>query len=161
MAPRFLLFVALSVLLAALVSDARPAKDPFLVRGKVYCDTCNFGFETPKSTSIPGATVRIECKDRKTNKPVYSREGKTNSEGMYEIHVDEDHMDEVCDAKVVNSPQLDCFKPSSGRDQARVILTDSNGISSKVRFANAMGFSKEGTVNGCSQLLKLYQETDD
>ncbi|CAN1266153.1 Anther-specific protein LAT52 [Linum perenne] len=110
---------------------------------------------------LTGATVRIECKSRKTNELVYKREGKTDSEGMYEIHVDEDHMDEVCDAKVVNSPQHDCFKPSEGRDQARVILTDSNGISSKVRFANAMGFSKEGTVDGCSQLMTLYQDNDD
>ena len=31
------------------------------------------------------------------------REGKTNLEGMYEIDVDEDHMDEVCDGKSLQS----------------------------------------------------------
>ncbi|CAI0447716.1 unnamed protein product [Linum tenue] len=160
MAPRFLLFVALCVL-PALVAATRPARNPFLVRGKVYCDTCNFGFETPKSTSIAGATVRIVCKDRKSNKVVYQREGKTNSEGNYQIQVDEDHQDQVCDAKVVRSPQLDCFKTSSGRDQARVILTENNGIASRERYANAMGFSKEGTVAGCSQLLSLYQDSEN
>lgn len=40
--------------LPALVMSARPNRNPFVVRGRVYCDTCLAGFETSASTFIAG-----------------------------------------------------------------------------------------------------------
>jgi hypothetical protein len=50
---RVLLLLALCVL-PALVRAARPARNPFVVQGSVYCDTCLAGFETSKTTNIAG-----------------------------------------------------------------------------------------------------------
>jgi len=156
---RLVLLLALCVL-PALVS-ARFVGNPFLVRGKVYCDTCQAGFETSATKYIAGARVRIECKDRDTLDLKYSVEGVTDSTGTYNIMVSEDHGDQMCDCMLVSSPQGDCATPSSGRDRARVILTRNNGVIADTRFANAMGFMKNEPLAGCTQLLQKYLETDD
>lgn len=93
--------------------------------------------------------------------PVYSKEGTTDSTGTFSISVAEDHADQLCDAMLVSSPQHDCATASPGRDRTRVILTNYNGIASKDRFANAMGFMKEEAMSGCADVLKQYQESDD
>ncbi|KAL3592345.1 hypothetical protein D5086_010985 [Populus alba] len=157
---RVLLLLALCVL-PALVRAARPARNPFVVQGSVYCDTCLAGFETSKTTHIAGAKVRLECKDRKTQDLVYSKEGTTDSTGKYTITVDEDHEDQICDCMLVSSPRKDCRSPSAGRDRARVILTNDNGLVSTTRYANAMGFMAAQPMSGCTELLRLYQEYED
>jgi hypothetical protein len=51
------LFCATAVVLCALpahVSAARDLKKGFIVQGRVFCDTCQVGFETPASTYIAG-----------------------------------------------------------------------------------------------------------
>lgn len=49
------LFLVLGLcVLPALVSAARPARNPLMVQGRVYCDNCRAGFETSKTTYIPG-----------------------------------------------------------------------------------------------------------
>ncbi|KAG2700969.1 hypothetical protein I3760_06G021000, partial [Carya illinoinensis] len=149
---RTALLFALSVILPALmVSAGRPTRNPFIVKGKVYCDTCRAGFETSATTYIPGAKVRVECKDRKSMQLVYSKEGTTDSTGTYSILVTEDHEDQLCDAMLVSSPQHGCATASPGRDRARVILTGYNGMASNNRFVNAMGFTKERALSGCAE----------
>ena len=46
-----LVLVALCIL-PAIASAAIP--EPFTVPGKVYCDTCRVGYETPATTYLPG-----------------------------------------------------------------------------------------------------------
>lgn len=46
-------FFALCMLFAA-TATAHFMDRPFLVKGKVYCDTCNCGFETTATRYIPG-----------------------------------------------------------------------------------------------------------
>lgn len=50
--------VAALILLCALsaisMAAARPEKKPYCVRGRVYCDPCVAGFETPASTYLQG-----------------------------------------------------------------------------------------------------------
>ncbi|KAF8405985.1 hypothetical protein HHK36_008065 [Tetracentron sinense] len=154
---RVLILLALCFL-PAIVRAARPPKNPLIVQGRVYCDTCRAGFETSATTFIPGAKVRVECKDRDTLKLLFSIEGATDSTGTYKILVADDHEDQLCDAVLVSSPQGDCASVDPGRDRARVILTRSNGIASNNRFANSMGFMKDQALSGCTQLLKQYQE---
>ncbi|XP_022742927.1 major pollen allergen Lol p 11-like [Durio zibethinus] len=157
---KILLLIALCVL-PALVSATRMVKNPLVVQGPVYCDRCRAGFETPKTRNMAGAKVKVECSDRKTGEVVYKREGYTDSTGQYKIVVSEDHLDEICDAVLVKSSQPDCAQMSPGRERARVILTNFNGIASNTRYANAMGFMADEAESGCTEILKLYQEEDE
>ncbi|XP_034692350.1 pollen-specific protein C13-like [Vitis riparia] len=157
---KLLMSIALCLLLVC-VSEARPMRKPFVLHGRVYCDTCRAGFETSATTYIAGARVRIECKDRNSLQLVYSVEGVTDSTGTYKISIADDHGDQMCDAVLVKSPQPDCAKVDPGRDRSRLSLTRSNGLVSDTRFANAMGFMKDEPASGCTQLLKQYQESDD
>lgn len=108
-----------------------------------------------------GARVRIECKDRKSLQVVYSVEGETNSDGTYEILVEDDHEDQICQSLLVSSSIADCKSADPGRDRATVVLTRYNGCLNDQRFANAMGFLKDQPLSGCTQLLKQYLPTDE
>ncbi|KAF5818511.1 putative allergen Ole e 1 [Helianthus annuus] len=154
------LILALCVLLPALISASRPMSRPYVLQGRVYCDTCRAGFETSATTYIPGAKVRVECKDR-TQKLLYTADGITDATGTYYINVNEDHGDETCDVALVSSPLGDCKTADPGRDRARVVLTSYNGIVSDSRFANAMGFMKDEVMSGCTMLLQSLMEEED
>ncbi|TYH18652.1 hypothetical protein ES288_A05G289900v1 [Gossypium darwinii] len=157
---KLLLFIALFVV-PCLVSATRMVKNPLVVQGQVYCDHCRAGFETPKTRNMAGAKVKVVCSNRKTGDVVYEKEGHTDSTGQYKIAVSEDHLDEICDAVLVKSSQPECAEMSSGRERARVVLTNFNGISSYTRFANAMGFMANKAEAGCAEVMKVYQEEDD
>ncbi|GAV59281.1 Pollen_Ole_e_I domain-containing protein [Cephalotus follicularis] len=160
MAKLVVLLFALCVL-PALAIAARPNRIPFLLQGRVYCDTCRAGFETPATTYIAGAKVKVECKDRKSLELKYSEEATTDSTGTYKMIVQEDHEDQLCDAMLVSSPQSDCSKFAPGRERARVILTRSKGIVSDIRYANTMGFMRDDIFSGCSKIMEQYQEFDN
>ncbi|KAE8682202.1 hypothetical protein F3Y22_tig00111273pilonHSYRG00215 [Hibiscus syriacus] len=157
---KVLLFIALCVV-PSLVSAARMVMNPLMVQGQIYCDHCRAGFETPKTTNMPGAKVKVVCSDRKTGEVVYEKEGYTDSTGQYKISVSEDHLDEVCDALLVKSSQPECAQMTPGRERARVILTNFNGIASNTRFANSMGFMADEPEAGCAEVMKLYQLEED
>lgn len=52
---KLLVFFALCVLPAI----ASAINDPFLVTGKVYCDTCRVGYETSATRYLPGKPYPI------------------------------------------------------------------------------------------------------
>ncbi|OIV97903.1 hypothetical protein TanjilG_12660 [Lupinus angustifolius] len=147
--------------LPAMVTAIRHEKNPFSVKGRVFCDPCRATFETSATTYIAGAEVILQCTDRVTNEVVYTKKGFTDSTGTYMIDVNEDHKDQVCDAKLVNSNHPTCNEATPGRDQARVILTGYNGIASTERFANAMGYMTQEVASGCADVLRQYQEFDE
>ncbi|MCD9645906.1 hypothetical protein HAX54_035262 [Datura stramonium] len=148
-------------LLSASIASATFVSNPFLVKGKAYCDTCRCGFETPATKYLAGAKVRIECRHRVTEAPTYTFEGVTNSKGEYNILVKSDHGDDICDVVLVKSSDPTCAKPNAGRDRSRVILTRNNGMISDIRFANAMGFLRDEPLSSCTQILQQYHLTDD
>nr|GMD54985.1 protein DOWNSTREAM OF FLC-like [Ipomoea batatas] len=147
--------------LSAAIATAHFMDTPFLVKGKVYCDTCNCGFETTATRYIPGSTVQIECRNRGTNALAYTIEGVTNSEGEYSILVESERGGDFCDVVLKQSSDPLCDVPSQGRDRARVILTRNNGITSDVRFANSMGFDTAQPLPSCPQVLQQYHLNDD
>ncbi|XP_059298705.1 protein DOWNSTREAM OF FLC-like [Lycium ferocissimum] len=153
-------FFAICLLSASIVS-ATFVGNPFLVKGKAYCDTCRCGFETPATKYLAGAKVRIECRHRVTEAPTYTVEGVTNSKGEYNILVNSDRGDDVCDVILVKSSDPMCAKPNAGRDRSRLILTRNNGMISNTRFANAMGFLRDEPLSSCTQILQQYQLTED
>lgn len=107
-----------------------------------------------------GARVRVECKDRSNLNVVYGVEGLTDETGTYKITVSGDHNDQLCEAILVSSPLPECATIEQGRERARVYPTVNNGIVSRTRYANNMGFLKDAPLAGCAQLLKQYQESD-
>ncbi|CAJ2644346.1 major pollen allergen Lol p 11-like [Trifolium pratense] len=160
MASRVALLMFLCVL-PAMVSAIRPAKNPFCLKGHVVCDPCRAGYETSAVTHIAGAEVLLECKKRVGAEVVFTTKAETDSTGEYTIYVNEDHKDQVCDVKLVSSPQNSCNEVVPGRDQARVILTGYNGIASNDRYANAMLFRANEVASGCAEILKQMQELEE
>ncbi|KAL5555989.1 hypothetical protein UlMin_038225 [Ulmus minor] len=157
---RVLVLFALLVL-PALVTANLPTGRPFLIQGRVYCDTCRAGFETTVTTYISGAKVRVECKDRDSLQLTYSKEAETDSTGTYSILVEQDHEDHMCQCVLVSSPLEGCKVADPGRCQASAVLTRANGVVNSKHFVNAMGFLKDKPLAGCEQLLKTYFPTDE
>lgn len=91
----------------------------------------------------------------------FSEEAKTDSTGTYKMFITEDHLDHICDAVLVSSPQQDCSTAAPGRERARVILTRYNGIASDDRYANSMGFMRAQPMSGCAQVMQQYKLDDD
>uniref|UniRef100_A0A1D1XI62 Olee1-like protein n=1 Tax=Anthurium amnicola TaxID=1678845 RepID=A0A1D1XI62_9ARAE len=133
----------------------------FVVEGGVFCDTCQAGFETPATTFIAGAKVRVECRDRETSGVKYTAEGVTDGAGRYRIPVEGEHQDEICETVALSSPERGCTAPLSGRERARVVLAHNNGVASDNRVANNLGFRRDAAIAGCAEVMRVYQQYDD
>ncbi|KAK9146247.1 hypothetical protein Sjap_006150 [Stephania japonica] len=127
--------------------------DFFYVEGKVYCDTCRIAFETSVSEFIPGSRVRLECKDREGGHITYSVSDETDSTGTYQIKVEGEHEEEICEVVLVQSGRPDCKEVLAGRDRARILLSSNNGIEDSTRFANSLGFLKDKPIASCPKVL--------
>ncbi|RVX23614.1 Protein downstream of FLC [Vitis vinifera] len=156
---KLLMSIALCLLLVY-VSEARPMRKPFVLHGRVYCDTCRAGFETSETTYIAG----FWCNHSGSTASML----RLRVHGLLHMEVQELELSaktgtaySLFTALRVKSPQPDCAKVDPGRDRSRLSLTRSNGLVSDTRFANAMGFMKDEPASGCTQLLKQYQESDD
>ncbi|KAL6883674.1 hypothetical protein ACP4OV_011088 [Aristida adscensionis] len=165
--PSLLLFLAAALCaLAAFPASTSASRDlraprraaGFVVRGRVWCDTCRAGFETPASTYIAGAKVRVECRSKTTGVKTCSFEGHTDRTGTYNILVADEHEHELCESVLVSSPDMFCAKTVAGRERAPVFLTSNNGVESNVRLANALGFQKDVALPACAHILKMYEE---
>lgn len=108
-----------------------------------------------------GCVVRIECRNRDTGRVTYTKEAVTDSKGEYTALVQSDRGEDFCDAVLVKSSDPECSSPNAGRDRARVILTNNNGMASTTRHANAMGFLANKPLPNCPQILQKYLETDE
>ncbi|XP_073009436.1 major pollen allergen Lol p 11-like [Typha latifolia] len=149
--------VASLSLFSALITIANAAPPfAFIIKGRVYCDTCRAGFETSASEYLEGAKVRLECKHFGSGEIIQKGECVTDATGAYELRVEDDHQEEICEVILVDSPRPDCGEVHIGRDRARVSLTRNNGISSAVRYANAVGFLKDEPLLECGLLLQKY-----
>ncbi|KAJ4980237.1 hypothetical protein NE237_031074 [Protea cynaroides] len=126
----------------------------FLIEGDAYCDTCRAMFPTKVSQPIPNAVVKLICKSRENGTVTYSAETKTDVNGKYTIEVLGDHEEEICETNVPESTVDDCKQVVPGRDYARVVLTHNNGIVSKTRLANSLGFLKKEPLAVCPEILK-------
>ncbi|KAK8660178.1 hypothetical protein V6N13_051112 [Hibiscus sabdariffa] len=143
----------MAICLWSLISFALAA-DKFNVVGKVYCDTCRVEFETKLSEPIPGAWVKLEC--RKVNDEVVtlSREAVTNATGGYNIPVEGEHEEQICEVRVDKSPRADCNEKMEAWEKAQVQLSSQDGLAQPIRTANNLGFRKKEPLPGCAQLLK-------
>ncbi|XP_078440846.1 protein DOWNSTREAM OF FLC-like [Wolffia australiana] len=156
------LAVVAVVALPAMVAGARPVSGGgFTVEGGVFCDTCQAGFETPATTTIAGAKVRVECRDRETEVVKFVADGVSDGQGKYKIYVAGEHETEICESVLVSSPLQSCSTPLAGRERSRIVLSHHNGVVSDRRFANNLGFVRNSALAGCAQIMKAYQQLDD
>ncbi|RRT82892.1 hypothetical protein B296_00016951 [Ensete ventricosum] len=166
--------------LAVAARNVAAGKQGFVVQGRVFCDTCRAGFETPVSTytvgegfpsmqaiiflstvtlmCCAGAKVRIECRSKATGAKTCNFEGTTDLTGTYNILVADEHEHEICESVLVSSPESRCKTPLQGRERARVFLSRNNGIASDTRYANSLGFQKDTPLSVCAELLKTYEQ---
>ncbi|KAI4306387.1 hypothetical protein L6164_029668 [Bauhinia variegata] len=130
--------------------------DKFYVKGSVYCDTCRVQFLTRLSEFMPGATVKVECRDFEGSDNItFSEETVTDAKGGYSMVVDGDHEEELCQVVLMKSSRSDCneMEKESFMQSARVSITGNNGIVSPVRNANPLGFLKKERLPECLPLL--------
>ncbi|KAF3323572.1 hypothetical protein FCM35_KLT12303 [Carex littledalei] len=140
--------------IATAVAAERPS---FTVEGRVYCDTCRTGFETPLTTYIADAKVRLECRHFSKGKIEHQVDGVTNKDGTYTIELKDNHDKENCEVVLVQSPLPTCAEIPKGRDRVNVLLAD-GGLSSNVRNANSLGFLKDKPLHDCIGVLKQYNQ---
>ena len=131
----------------------------FTVKGRVFCDTCRAGFETPATTYLQGAKVRVECRGGAAAK-LCSYDGVTDHSGTYNIFVADEHEHETCEVRLVSSPDESCNTEVLGREKAPVFLSHNNGIASDTRLANALGYQKNSPQSFCAELMKQYQQDE-
>ncbi|CAD6334278.1 unnamed protein product [Miscanthus lutarioriparius] len=157
-----LLLVATAV--AAVVAVAA-AGGGFVVTGRIYCDNCRAGFETNISHAIQGATVEMECRHFESQQVHDKAQATTDAGGWYKMEIGGDHQDEICDVRLLKSPEADCAEIELSRDRCRVPLTGNDGIKqSGVRYANPIAFFRKEPLPNCGELLRaydLYNETSE
>ncbi|KAL6518549.1 hypothetical protein OROGR_019051 [Orobanche gracilis] len=154
-----LLLVLFALCFVPSIVSAGYVGESLLVKGSVYCDTCLCGYETDASKYMAGATVRVECSNRKTGELTYtSPEATTDPTGQYTIKVESDQRNDYCDVMLVKSSKPECSTLSQGRERSRVSLTRNNGMTSNIRFANNMGFLANTPLANCAQILMKYTE---
>lgn len=101
--------------------------------------------------------MRVECKDRNSLQKVMSVEGVTDSSGTYNIEIQNDREDEICESVLISSPVGDCKTHDKGRSRASVVLTRSqNAVLTPIHYANSMGCLQDVALPVCQQLLKYY-----
>ena len=106
--------------------------------------------------------MRVECKDRETLEPKYRIDAVTDETGTYNIMVEDDHLDQICECALVSSPVDDCKLADPGRCRASALLTGyMNGVRNRKHIVNNMGFFKDKPLAGCQELLKKYFPIDD
>ena len=106
-----------------------------------------------------GAKVKLECRSRENETVIYTLEGETNDKGTYSLPVHKDFQEQICEVTAIDSPDEDCKEKFDDIERARVLITKKNGIESKTRYANPLGFMKKETSDECKGVIEeLFPE---
>ncbi|CAN0891313.1 Olee1-like protein [Linum grandiflorum] len=143
-----------AVALFLLAGTSVAAVQKMFVEGKVYCDPCRIEFPVKISTMLPGAKVNLQCRDRANQTTTYEVEGVTDKTGKYRLPVVADHEEDICEVKLLGSPEADCNEQFKFIDRARVLLTGNMGVTQSTRYANAIGYMKSTTDPRCAKILQ-------
>jgi len=112
-----------------------------------------------------GATVEMECRHFESQQVHDKAQATTDAGGWYKMEIGGDHQDEICDVRLLKSPEADCAEIELSRDRCRVPLTGNDGIKqSGVRYANPIAFFRKEPLPNCGELLRaydLYNETSE
>ncbi|KAK7244181.1 hypothetical protein RIF29_38999 [Crotalaria pallida] len=146
--------LCISSALARHVQDNNPV---FHIEGKVYCDPCQFEFESRLSKPLSGVKVTLECRKPDTGDRTFTLDGVTESTGHYTLTVEGDHQDEICAVKTEVNQHKHCNVPMNTSDSDRIVLTKNDGVSSSLRFVNPLGFKTNDVDQEC---FKVYKELE-
>ncbi|XP_057544907.1 pollen allergen Che a 1-like [Amaranthus tricolor] len=133
------------------------------VMGSVYCDTCRIQFISRVSTMMEGATVRLECRNITSGVQTFKSEAVTDNLGMYNIRVDGDYEDDICEIMLIKSPDKECTEISTdvyAKQSAKISLTSNNGEATDIRNANPLGFMRNTPLPECPEVLKELDMID-
>ncbi|XP_011101376.1 pollen allergen Che a 1-like [Sesamum indicum] len=161
---RLTIVLAGALCLLSLAQVANSEKAKFIVRGDVYCDYCRATFVTQFSKRMPGAEVKLVCRDDfdKDNITFRMTGIVTDDKGEYTIEVEDDHKGETCEVTLVKSSMHDCaeiVKDGLGRKPAAdVVLTNTNFYHGKFRNASSLTFSPKKRAPECIELKKEIEE---
>ena len=133
------------------------ASDKFLVGGKIYCDPCQFEFESRLSKPLSGVKVILECRKPDSDNITFSQEGTADANGFYNLNVVGDHEDEICAVRTEANTHKHCNVPMKTSDSDRIVLTKHDGVSSSLRFVNPLGFKTQKINDECA---KVYKELE-
>ncbi|XP_020546996.1 olee1-like protein [Sesamum indicum] len=156
--------VAGALCLRSLAQVTNSKKTKFIVREDVYCDYCRATFITYFSNRMPGAEVKLVCRDDfdKDNVTLRMTGIVTDDKGEYTIDVEDDHNSETCEVTLVKSSMHDCaeiVKDGLGRKPAAdVILTTTDYYHDKFRNASSLTFSPKKRAPECIELKKEIEE---
>ncbi|WVZ11515.1 hypothetical protein V8G54_016045 [Vigna mungo] len=143
------LFVSVLCFSSAL---ARKTPEKFFVEGKIYCDPCHFAFESRLSFPLSGVNVTLECINEQNNTVTYTKEGRTDANGLYSIPVHGDHQDEIC-VVVADSPNEGECNEAMPNKSDRIILTNNMGAASRARYVNPLGFMTQTIDSQCNVVV--------
>ncbi|KAK4440045.1 Pollen allergen Che a 1 [Sesamum alatum] len=156
---------ALCLLSLAQVADSNQPQ--FIVKGKVYCDVCRANFVNRFSKPMPGAEVKLECREEESEKVTYRLTGGvTDHNGEYTLAAEGDHGEEYCEVTMVKSGQHDCDEiPTDGlgnKPVAEITLTANNGFHDEFRHANPLYYTTKKRAPQCAELDKeLADDKED
>ncbi|BAT98831.1 hypothetical protein LR48_Vigan06g154400 [Vigna angularis] len=143
------LFVSVLCFSSAL---ARKTPEKFFVEGKIYCDPCHFAFESRLSFPLSGVNVTLECINEQNNTVSYTKESRTDANGLYSIPVHGDHEDDIC-VVVADSPNEGECKEVMPNKSDRIILTNNMGAASRARYVNPLGFMTQTIDSQCNVVV--------
>lgn len=151
-----------SVVVAVCIVGFGQGQEMFKVEGDVYCDPCRIQFQTPLSKKLPGAAIRLECSNIDSQALTYSINGTSDGEGHYTVEVEGDHEDDICEVKVVRSPDAECnVSMDHEMTVSRVVCAVNSGINSDVRYANPIGFMTNQVDPKCTSVIRELFTNDD
>ncbi|CAL0310678.1 unnamed protein product [Lupinus luteus] len=133
------------------------SSDKFFLEGKVYCDPCQFEFESRLSRPLSGVKVILECRKPDSDTKTFSLEGTADANGFYTLTVVGDHQDEICAVSTEVNSHKHCNLPMKTSDSDRIVLTKHDGVSSSIRFVNPLGFKTHNINDECA---KVYKELE-
>ncbi|TMW86847.1 hypothetical protein EJD97_020809 [Solanum chilense] len=151
------LFSLFGVIHAESEASSDHSQTHFKVDGKVYCDVCRTQFENRLSKPLSGAEVQLQCKNQTTDAITATVDGKTDEHGFYELLVERDHEDDICEMMLKKSPMDDCTEipnESNAQESARITITNNNGIADTTRHANPLFFLKKEASPECDEVFK-------
>lgn len=108
--------------------------------------------------------MKLECRKEADNAVTFSKEGLTDNNGVYNIPVEGDHEEEICELKTVMSDVHECNDIMSAKEADKVVLTTNMGVSSMRRFVNPLGFMTKTVDPKCADIVKeldLGNKDDD
>ncbi|KAK4493043.1 hypothetical protein RD792_018142 [Penstemon davidsonii] len=151
MAKAIALVSAVCILALATLAQSH-SNNVFSVTGKVYCDPCRVQFQHQFSRNLPGTVVKLLCSNIHTKNVTYSVVGVTDKTGYYDLRVEGDHHNEICEVSVLKSPKPECSEKMSKVESSKIECTGNGGEHSNILYANPIGLMTKDVLPKCSEV---------